>query len=212
MGRVLKILAILLILTVCVMYFAHPPILRELVSWLFVEDPLEAASAIIVLSGALPYRPLEAARLYKDGWAPRIVLTRGKRFKRYYALKALGLVYPEHHEVSRQVLLKLGVPDEAISVVEGEIHSTLSEAGQVLKALSPPEGTKLIVVTSKQHTRRARLIWNHVTSGQVTPIIRYPREDPTFVVEGWWRRNNEIEMAAHEFMGLINWSLGFPAS
>ena len=164
MRRVLKILTLLLILTVCVMYFVHPPILRQLVTYLFVEDPLEAASAIVVLSGAIPYRPLEAAQLYKDGWAPRIVLTRPLRTKRHYALKALGLAYPEAHEVSRQVLLKLGVPDGAIGVIEGEIHSTISEAHQVLKELAPPEGTKLIVVTSKQHTRRARLIWNHVTN------------------------------------------------
>ena len=58
--------------------------------------------------------------------------------KRYYALKALGLEYPERHEISRQVLVKLGVPNEAISVVGGEIDSTVTEAQEVLKELAPP--------------------------------------------------------------------------
>lgn len=212
MRRLLKIFAVLIILTVCIMYFAHPPILREFAAQLFVEDPLEPASAIIVLSGAIPYRPLEGAQLYKAGWAPRVVLTRAKPSRRHYALKALGLVYPESHEISRQVLLKLGVPNEAISVFGGEIDSTVTEAQEVLKGLAPAEGETLIVVTSKPHTRRARLIWNHVAKGRVKPIIRSPKEDPTFPLEGWWKRNQAIETVAHECMGLINWWLGLPAS
>ena len=35
--------------------------------WLVVEDPLEKANAIVVLSGRLPMRALEAARLYQVG-------------------------------------------------------------------------------------------------------------------------------------------------
>ena len=205
-------LTVLVILIVCVLYFAHPPILREFASRLFVEDPLESASAIIVLSGGIPYRPLGAAQLYPAGWAPRVVLTRARLSKRDYALKAVGLGYPEKHEISRQILVKLGVPNEAISVIGGEIHSTVTEAQEVLRELAPAEGTKLIVVTSRPHTRRSRLIWNHVANGQVKPIIRAPKEDPTFVVEGWRKKHSGIETVAHECMGLINWRLEFPAS
>lgn len=135
MRRLLKLFTVLVILIVCVLYFAHPPILREFASRLFVEDPLESASAIIILSGGIPYRPLGAAQLYTAGWAPRVVLTRARLSKRDYALKAFGLGYPEKHEVSRQILVKLGVPNEAISVIGGEIHSTVTEAQEVLREL-----------------------------------------------------------------------------
>ena len=148
MRRLLKLFTVLVILIVCVLYFAHPPILREFASRLFVEDPLESASAIIVLSGGIPYRPLGAAQLYTAGWAPRVVLTRARLSKRDYARKAFGLGYPEKHEVSRQILVKLGVPNEAISVIGGEIHSTVTEAQEVLRELkadrrdlqTPPHG------------------------------------------------------------------------
>src|SRR5262249_4225106 len=43
--------------------------------WLVVEDPLEKANAIVVLSGRIPMRALEAARLYQSGWAPQVWLT-----------------------------------------------------------------------------------------------------------------------------------------
>ena len=135
MRRLLKLFTVLVILIVCVLYFAHPPILREFASRLFVEDPLESASAIIVLSGGIPYRPLGAAQLYTAGWAPRVVLTRARLSKRDYALKAFGLGYPEKHEVSRQILVKLGVPNEAIGVIGGEIHSTVTKAQEVLREL-----------------------------------------------------------------------------
>src|SRR5262250_127408 len=44
--------------------------------WLVVEDPLQRADAIVVLSGRMPQRALEAARLYREGYATQIWLTR----------------------------------------------------------------------------------------------------------------------------------------
>src|SRR6202158_4346876 len=43
--------------------------------WLVVEDPLVKARAIVVLSGAMPLRAIEAAKLYREGYAPEIWLT-----------------------------------------------------------------------------------------------------------------------------------------
>src|ERR1700687_1952521 len=43
--------------------------------WLVVEDPLQKASAIAVLSGRMPSRALEAARVYKQGYATHVWLT-----------------------------------------------------------------------------------------------------------------------------------------
>ena len=43
--------------------------------WLVSEDPLQKADAIAVLSGRMPSRALEAARVYKQGYASRVWLT-----------------------------------------------------------------------------------------------------------------------------------------
>src|SRR5678815_3507679 len=39
--------------------------LRKAGQWLIVQDPLAPADVIVVLSGGMPYRAMEAARLYK---------------------------------------------------------------------------------------------------------------------------------------------------
>src|SRR3974377_2180646 len=43
--------------------------------WLVVDDPLRKATAIAVLSGGMPARALEAARVYRQGYARRLWLT-----------------------------------------------------------------------------------------------------------------------------------------
>jgi len=47
--------------------FAHVPILREMASFLIIEDSLEPAAAIVALGGVPPFREIEAARLYRAG-------------------------------------------------------------------------------------------------------------------------------------------------
>ena len=43
--------------------------------WLMVADPLEPAKAIVVLSGRVPFRAMEAASIYRQGLAPEVWLT-----------------------------------------------------------------------------------------------------------------------------------------
>lgn len=43
--------------------------------WLVVEDPLVKARAIAVLSGSMPLRAIEAAQLYRQGYASQVWLT-----------------------------------------------------------------------------------------------------------------------------------------
>ncbi len=60
--------------------------------WLVREDPLEQATAIAVLSGNIPIRALEAARLYHDGCAKEIWLTHPRAHAD--ALNVLGFTIP----------------------------------------------------------------------------------------------------------------------
>src|SRR6202023_428774 len=47
--------------------------------WLILEDPLDKAQAIVVLSGGMPMRAKEAARLYNAAYAPQVWLTRANQ-------------------------------------------------------------------------------------------------------------------------------------
>src|SRR5947207_15117971 len=45
-------------------------------AWLVVPDPLKPARAIVVLNGSMPFRAMEAAKIYGQGWAPEVRVTR----------------------------------------------------------------------------------------------------------------------------------------
>jgi len=171
---------------------------------------LEPASAIIVLSGRPPLRALEAARLYKDGWAPKVILSQSLKRDNFYALNSLGIDFVEQHEYDREALLRSGVPDDAIIVIEEEIENTLAELKAVLRLLGSTEKTTLIIVTSNYHTRRTAAIWSYLTNGQTKGLVRWTRHDTSFDAAIWWKSRNSIRSLVNEYMGLINYWLGFP--
>lgn len=188
--------------------FVYPKILREIASILIVEDVIDRGTAIVVLGGHLPFRAMEAANLYQAGWAPRVVLVQGARGEEQKALRALGVATPQEWELSREVLVRLGVPASAILVPDGEADSTLEELRIVAHALRA-RGAPVIFVTSKVHTRRVRLTWRYVTRGDSRAIVQPARLDP-FDPDLWWRDRRFALEVVREYLGLLNYSLGFP--
>src|SRR5207249_3262793 len=141
-------------------------------SFLVSEDVLEPADVIVVLGGEPPYRELEAARLYRAGWAPRVWLVKGRtEDDRRDLLLAIGVAVPEDWQIRRDSLIQLGVPRDAISVIEGPAQATLDELELVLAALGPHQRA-VIVVTSPYHTRRVGLYWRYLDAGQTRAIVR----------------------------------------
>jgi len=188
--------------------FAHVPILRALGSFLIIEDPLRPAAAIVALGGDPPFREMEAATLYRAGWAPRVVIVRGARREESKALQDLGIDVGETWELSREVLIRQGVPRSAILVPKDEAVGTLEELRAVDRALGSKDAP-VILVTSKYHTRRTRLTWHHVTEGRSRGIARASGRDP-FDPSRWWRERRFVLSVVREYLGLINYYAGFP--
>jgi hypothetical protein len=70
--------------------------------WLVKEDPVQKAEAIAVLSGNFPARELEAASLYRNGYANEIWLTHpGPQSD---TLTQLGIRYPSEADFNYRVL------------------------------------------------------------------------------------------------------------
>ena len=84
--------------------------------WLVVEDPLARAQAIAVLSGRMPVRAREAAKLYREGYAREVWLTRAAEPGE--SLQAMGIAYEGEEVYSTRVLRHEGVPAAAIHVLE----------------------------------------------------------------------------------------------
>jgi hypothetical protein len=175
--------------------------------WLVVEDPLEKAQAIVVLSGRMPLRTMEAAKLYREGYAPKIWLTHSAEPKA--TLEAMGIPYHGEDFYASQVLMHEGVPEGDIRMLEPPIINTADELAATSAALEAGKGTTVIIVTSKVHTRRARILWNRLAAGRGRAIIRAASDDP-FEPGKWWRTTSDALDVVREFLGILNAWAGMP--
>jgi uncharacterized SAM-binding protein YcdF (DUF218 family) len=175
--------------------------------WLVVEDPLEKAKAIVVLSGSMPLRSIEAGKLYRAGYAPEIWLTHSNEPAR--TLQEMGIPFAGEDYYNKLVLIHEGVPPEAIQILEPPIVNTADEIGVAAAALARGKGEAVIVVTTKAHTRRTRLLWRRFAPGPGRAIVRAASGD-SFDPSHWWRTTSDALEVVREILGLLNTWAGLP--
>lgn len=175
--------------------------------WLVVEDPLMKARAIAVLSGGMPLRAFEAAKLYRQGYAQEIWLTHSTEPGE--TLGAIGIPFAGEDYYNVRILIHEGVPREAIRVVEPPIVNTADEINAIAAALAREKDRTLIVVTTKAHTRRVGLLWRKIAAGRGRAIVRAASEDP-FDPRRWWRSTGDALDVVREVLGLLNAWAGLP--
>lgn len=175
--------------------------------WLVVEDPIGKARAIAILSGRMPVRPLEAAKLYRQGYAPEVWLTHTAEPGE--SLKAMGIPFEGEEAYSARVLIHEGVPAGAIHVLEPPIVNTADEVRVISKALEKERDHSVILVTSKPHTRRVRLLWRKIAPGECRAMVRAAAGDP-FDPRHWWRSSGDALDVVREVLGIMNAWAGLP--
>lgn len=181
--------------------------LPRLGSWLVVRDPLARSDAIIVLGGTMYERQLEAVDLYAEGWAPRIYLFRELADWGELALVERGVPYTPVVDVQIEAMLRLGVPRDAILILD-RAGSTAQEADFVRELVTAQKMSRVIVVSSMQHTRRARLVMRRKLAGTGADVIvrpsRYDRSD----VERWWSQRATLRFTLFETQRLLGYWIG----
>jgi uncharacterized SAM-binding protein YcdF (DUF218 family) len=172
------------------------------------EDPLQKADAIFVLGGARVERWLEAYDLYREGYAPLIVLSPERAERAETLIRGRGVRFPSTPELQHSALVQLGVPPSAILAPGGWVDNTAQE-GNLLRTSAEARGWKrLIVVTSKYHTRRAGFAVRRALKRTDTEvIIRASRYDPSDPAR-WWRSRADVRFASNEWIKLILYRLG----
>jgi uncharacterized SAM-binding protein YcdF (DUF218 family) len=173
--------------------------------WLVVEDALQTADAIVVLSGRMPQRALEAARLFQKGYSKQVWLTRPAEPPN---LREMHIPYISEDFYSTQVLMHEGVPANAIRALEPTIISTADELQAVHAELQSRGGNAVIIVTSKVHTRRVRTLWREMATSQ-RAVVRAASTDD-FKPEAWWNDTRNVMDVTRELFGLLNAWSGLP--
>ena len=181
--------------------------LPRLGSWLVVRDPLAKSDAIIVLGGTMYERQLEAVDLYAEGWAPRIYLFRELADWGELALIERGVSYTPVVEVQIEAMLGLGVPRDAILLLN-RAGSTAEEADFVRELVTAEKMSRVIVVSSMQHTRRARLVMRRKLAGTGAGVIVRPSRYDRSNVEQWWSQRATLRFTLFETQRLLGYWIG----
>ena len=172
------------------------------------EDPLDKADAIFVLSGGRVDRWLESVELYRERWAPLILLSPGRMEAAEIALRERGIRLPTEVEASRDAMLQLGVPGEAVRIIPGNLDNTAQEAAALRQFVNGTGWQKVIVVTSRYHTRRTGFAFRRAFDvAQVRVLVRASRFDES-QPSRWWRRRAEIRFVTSELQKLVLYGAG----
>src|SRR4029077_6077546 len=175
--------------------------------WLVVEDPLVHADVIVILSGRLPERAVEAARVYRAGYAEQVWIS--PPISPVDDLKAMKISYLGEDFYNEKVLIAKGVPPDAIRIMERPDENTEAEVRQIVEDLRNSNLRSVIVVTSKPHTRRVRTIWRKLVGSEPRMMVHYAHDDP-YDGAHWWRHTRDALDVVRETLGLLNAWAGFP--
>ena len=175
--------------------------------WLVVEDPLKPAQAIVVLSGRMPERAIEAARIYQQNLAPQVWVSQG--LSPAAQLDQMHIAYLGEDFYNQKVLMAMRVPADAIHILDEPTANTEEEVDAIVRELHRQDAHSVIVVTSKPHTRRVRYIWKRRIGSNPSLIVRYVSDD-SFDAAHWWRKTQDALDVVREVLGMANAVAGFP--
>jgi uncharacterized SAM-binding protein YcdF (DUF218 family) len=175
--------------------------------WLIREDALEHADAILVLSGSMPYRAEEAAKIYQQRIAPEIWLTHPVSPSE--ELQSMGITYESDEDYDKAVFAHDGIPASAVRVLPDEIVNTEQELEEAHSEMVREEKSTIIIVTSLPHTRRVATIWRKLYGADSRAIVHGAPED-SFDADRWWENTHDALVVTRECLGLLNAWAGLP--
>lgn len=204
--RLARLLVLLLVLAAG-FYLGSPYLLSAVGRYLITQHPLGKADMILVLAGQAYLRVPEAARVYHDGFAPRILLSNEIRPRGWEELRRLGIRFPESQEIGLAILEALRIPRDAILALEERPNSTWAEMQAVARFLKGQPVRTMIIVTSKSHTTRAYKIYS-AGLGSSVRVIMHPVPNDPFDPTRWWRDRRDAKDVLHEYQALADfWRL-----
>lgn len=185
-----------------VLYFFPSPFLVPVANLLIVDDDLQHADGVVVLNTGVEIydRLIEAAKIYGDGLADKVILDGNRKTESVKKLEAMGYEPCCSWDEGRIRVLELyGVQrEDIISISAPDAYDTVSEAAQVANTLHRLGMKRLIIATSKTHTARAIYIWraNH---GQQFSLQSAAASTDEFNPNSWWQDGKQIRWILHEY-------------
>lgn len=176
----------------------HTPVVWAAGEWLTIRQSPRPADAIVVFSGngestyvnpGYQRRAQDAARYYKAGYAPMLVISSG-----------IAQTFAEV-EIIRALLLSQGVPTEAIAIVSTYPRTTYENVQVVHEVLRTRGARSILFITAPYHSRRASMIWKKLAPElevATVPVVDTPPAEPQ-----WSASVDEITAIGYEYAAIV---------
>jgi uncharacterized SAM-binding protein YcdF (DUF218 family) len=161
---------------------------------MLVVDAPQPSDVILVLAGESDRRPALALHLLDEGSGHRVVID-VPAAARVYQVTQVQLA----EEYIRSLPQRASV---RICPIEG--LSTREESHDVKKCLAGEEGTRVLIVTSDYHTRRALSIFRHEIHGKYFSVAA--ARDETQFGTRWWTNRQWAKTCLDEWLRLVWWN------
>lgn len=159
-----------------------------------VVDAPERSDVILVLAGETEHRPARALELLSQGYGRRVVID----------VPAAAKIYGST-EIQLAEKYVQGLPQAAsVAICPIEGLSTRDETRDVERCLGREEATRVLIVTSDFHTRRALSIFRkeiHRRSFSVAAA----HDDTQFGIR-WWTHRQWAKTCLDEWLRLVWWT------
>lgn len=186
---------------ILIVYAFRGPILVGMGGYLIVNDKLQRADIIKPLEGGPSARRLDyAIKLYKEGYADKILLSGGE-------VRLIGYDGPQlWTKLATEYAISKGVLEEAI-ITGGITHSTFEEALDLRRVMEDYGFDSVIVVSDPPHMRRVAMTFNRFVKDKTDNVkLIYhpiPLEKSEFVLNGWWEDEASLVAVAVEYIKIV---------
>jgi hypothetical protein len=161
---------------------------------MLVVDAPERSDVILVLAGETDRRPTRALELLDQGYGQRVVINVPAE-TRIYGFSQVQLAEQYVQGLPRAAQVR-------VCPIEG--LSTKDESLDAEKCLADEGGTRVLIVTSEFHTRRALSVFRHEVHGKQFSVAA-ARDEKQFGTK-WWTHRQWAKTCVDEWMRLLWWS------
>jgi uncharacterized SAM-binding protein YcdF (DUF218 family) len=109
-------------------------------------------------------------------------------------------IVPPNHEIICRTLRLRGVPEDKITILEGQTSSTFGDIGALAEFLDSSPGDRVLIVTDNFHTRRARWVAARVLGDRLEQVSFVSAPVDEFRPDNWWQSDLGFKMIVGEYL------------
>jgi len=155
---------------------------------------------IVVLGGDSGARSLTGAKLYRDGFAPYVLLTGLDEGEKE--------TLPFYLHWRSQVLIAKGVSQDSL-LVDTKSMNSWQEAQNTLELMKQNKWQGVLVVSDSPHMRRLDWVWGNTFDGSGKEYLLVEAKPYWWQPESWWSDERSAKFVINELIKLVYYQIKY---